>query len=85
MTEIVVSGVVAVATGLAAFVNRIHSRINRAHERINAMDNRFDNFEVRMISTYVPKADLEKALNKIDAGMHRLDEKLDRILMRHHE
>ena len=82
MTELIVTAGVAVATGITAFINRIHSRINRVHERINAMDNRFDNFEVRMISTYVPKADFEKALNKIDNGMHRLDEKLDRILMR---
>jgi len=83
MTEIFVTAGLAVATGITAFVNRIHSRINRVHERINVMDNRIDNFEVRMISTYVPKTDFDKALGKIEDGMHRLDSKLDRILMRH--
>ena len=82
MTELIVTAGVAIATGVTAFVNRIHSRINRVHERINVMDNRIDNFEVRMISTYVPKTDFDKALGKIEDGMHRLDSKLDRILMR---
>jgi len=85
MTEGIISILVAAAAGVTAFVNRVHSRINRVHERINAMDQRIDNFEVKIVSNYVAKSDFEKALGKIDAGMHRLDEKLDRILMRHHD
>lgn len=82
MTEALVSAAVAVAAGIAAFTNRVHSRINRVHERINCMDQRIDNFEVKIVSNYVAKVDFERALNKIDTGMTRLDEKLDRILMR---
>ena len=85
MTEAIISAVVALTAGIAAFTNRIHSRINRVHERINMMDQRFDNFEVKIVSNYVAKADFERALTKIDTGMNRLDEKLDRILMRGHD
>ncbi|MFZ9617873.1 MAG: hypothetical protein ACO29Y_06145, partial [Holophagaceae bacterium] len=68
---------------VAAVTNRIHSRINRVHERINGMDQRIDTFEVKIVSNFVAKHDFERALTKIDMGMNRLDEKLDRILMRH--
>jgi hypothetical protein len=83
MIEALLSAAVALTAGVAAVTNRIHSRINRVHERINLVDQRIDNFEVKMISNFVAKADFERALTKIDAGMNRLDEKLDRILMRH--
>ena len=85
MIEALLSTAVALTAGVAAVTNRIHSRINRVHERINCMDNRIDNFEVKIVSNYVAKADFERALTKIDAGMNRLDEKLDRILMRSHD
>jgi len=83
MIEALLSAAVALTAGVAAVTNRIHSRINRVHERINLVDQRIDNFEVKMISNFVANADFERALTKIDAGMNRLDEKLDRILMRH--
>lgn len=47
------------------------------------MDRRVDNFELRVVSSYVQKTDLAQIVDKMEAHMDRMEEKLDRIIMRH--
>ena len=82
MTEAIVSAGVAAIAGFAALTNRIHSRINRVHDRVTEMDRRIDNFELRVVSSYVQKSELQAALDKMEGHMCRMEEKLDRLIMR---
>tara|TARA_A200000159_G_scaffold39954_1_gene36522 strand:+ start:1680 stop:1934 length:255 start_codon:yes stop_codon:yes gene_type:complete len=82
MTEALVSATVAAIAGVAALTNRIHNRINSLHNRISEMDRRIDNFELRVASSYVSKTDLTAVLDKMEDHMTRMEEKLDRIIMR---
>ncbi len=82
MTEAIISAAVAAIAGFAALTNRIHQRINRVHDRVTEMDRRIDNFELRVVSSYVQKTDLAQIIDKMEAHMDRMEEKLDRIIMR---
>jgi uncharacterized coiled-coil protein SlyX len=82
MTEAIVSAALAAVAGVAALTNRIHNRINSVHNRISEMDRRIDGFELRVASSYVQKTDLTAVLDKMEDHMNRMEEKLDRIIMR---
>ena len=73
MLEAVVPVVVAAATGISVLFTRLHSRVN-------ALDNRIDKFELRVASDYVSKSDLNEIVDRVEAHMIRIENKLDKII-----
>lgn len=71
----------SVAAGIALFT-AIVSVHNRLHAKINEVDSRVDKVELRVAENYVQKHELATALQKMEDHMIRIEEKLDRIVMR---
>ena len=72
MVEAVIPVFVAAATGLSVLITRLHSRVT-------ALDTRVDKFELRVASDYVSKADLNEIVDRVEAHMVRIENKLDRL------
>ena len=64
--------VVAAATGFAVLTSRIYTRI--AH-----LDNKVDGIELRVVQEYVSKGDFNSALNRMEAHLVRMEDKIDAI------
>ena len=73
MIEAVVPIVIAGATGLSVLITRLHSRVS-------ALDSRVDKFELRVASEYVSKTDLNEIVDRVEAHMIRIENKLDKII-----
>ena len=73
MLEAVVPVAVAAATGFSVLITRLHSRVS-------ALDNRVDKFELRVASDYVSKTDLNEIVDRVEAHMIRIENKLDKII-----
>jgi len=73
MLEAVVPIALAGATGFSVLITRLHSRVN-------ALDNRVDKFELRVASDYVSKTDLNEIVDRVEAHMIRIENKLDKII-----
>ena len=73
MIESVIPVVIAGATGLSVLITRLHSRVS-------ALDTRIDKFELRVASDYVSKADLNEIVDRVEAHMVRIENKLDKII-----
>jgi uncharacterized coiled-coil protein SlyX len=73
MVEAAVPLVVAAATGISVLFTRLHSRVS-------ALDNRIDKFELRVASDYVSKTDLNEIVDRVEAHMVRIENKLDKII-----
>ena len=71
----------SVAAGIALFT-AIVSVHNRLHAKISDVDSRVDKVELRVAENYVQKQELAVALQKMEDHMVRIEEKLDRIVMR---
>jgi len=71
----------SVAAGIALFT-AIVSVHNRLYAKINDVDSRVDKIELRVAENYVQKQELAAALQKMEDHMIRIEEKLDRIVMR---
>ena len=69
MIEAFVPIFVAVGTGFAVLISRIHTRIH-------TLDTRVDEIELRMATEYVPKEDINYALDKIYASIERIEDKI---------
>ena len=52
--------------------------INRIHNHINTLERRVDRVELRVATEYVPKADINYALDKIYNDILRIDEKTNK-------
>ena len=63
---------VAAATGLGVLTSKLHSRI---HD----LDRRLDNTELHFAQTYLSKSEFSLALERVEAHMIRIENKLDRI------
>ena len=72
MLEIVIPLGVALASGFSVIVTRIHSRV---HE----LDRRLDQTELRIAENYLTKAEFGSALERVEAHMIRIENKLDAI------
>lgn len=70
MLESIVSAVVAVISGGAILTSRIHGRILE-------IDKRVDQIELSMAQSYITKVDFEKTLERVEAQMIRIENKLD--------
>lgn len=79
MIEAGVSAGIAVIAGVSAVANRIHNRINTVHSRISDLDRRIDTIELHLAQNYVMKTDFIAALEKMEAHMVRIEEKLDKL------
>ena len=73
MLETVVPVLIAGATGFSVLITRLHSRVS-------ALDNRIDRFELRVASDYVSKTDLNEIVDRVEAHMVRIENKLDKII-----
>ena len=73
MIEAVIPVVVAGATGVSVLISRLH-------HRVLTLDRRVDAFELRVASDYVSKADLTEIVDRVEAHMIRIENKLDRII-----
>lgn len=72
MLESIISAAIAVVSGGAILTSRLHTRINE-------VDKRIDQVELVMATRYVSKNDFEKALERVESHMIRIEDKLDAI------
>tara|TARA_B100000085_G_C18548865_1_gene515022 strand:- start:1499 stop:1744 length:246 start_codon:yes stop_codon:yes gene_type:complete len=73
MFESIISAAVAVITG--GFV--LTSRMNN---KIDALDRRVDSVELTMARSYVTKDDFASTLERVEAHMIRIEDKLDDLV-----
>ena len=72
MVESVVPIALAAATGFSVLITRLHSRVSD-------LDHRVDKFELRVAENYVSKESFSSALERVEAHMIRIENKLDKI------
>ena len=72
MLESIISAAIAVVSGGAVLTSRIHARILE-------LDKRIDQVELDMAQSYVSKRSFEKALERVEDHMIRIENKLDVI------
>ena len=75
MIEPLVTILLAGATGFSVLISKLHSRVSD-------LDNRVDTFELRVAERYVSKADLTEAMERFETHMLRIENKLDRIILK---
>ena len=73
MLEAVIPALIAGATGFSVLISKLHSRVS-------ALDTRIDQFELRVASDYVSKSDLNEIVDRVEAHMIRIENKLDKII-----
>jgi hypothetical protein len=73
MLEAVIPSVIALLTGTAVLTNRIYNRIM-------TLDRRIDAVELTMAQAYVSKGDFKIVLDRVEAHMLRIEDKLDKIV-----
>lgn len=69
----------AVCIALLTAIISVH---NRLHTKISEVDSRIDKVELRVAEKYVQKQELSTALQKMEDHMLRIENKLDRIVLR---
>ena len=75
MFEAVIPIALAGATGFSVLISKLHSRVS-------ALDSRIDTFALRVASEYVSKQDLNEIIERVEAHMVRIENKLDRIIIK---
>ena len=75
MIETVIPVFIAGVTGFSVLITRLH-------QRVTSLDNRVDAFELRVAQSYVSKTDLNEALERFETHMLRIENKLDRIILK---
>ena len=73
MLEAIIPSVIALVTGTAVLTNRIYNRIM-------TLDRRIDAVELTMAQAYVSKGDFKIVLDRVEAHMLRIEDKLDTIV-----
>ena len=73
MFEAVIPAVIAAISGGGILISRLHNRI---HD----LDRRVDGIELRMVESFVSKGDFNSALDRMEAHMVRIEQKLDKIV-----
>ena len=73
MIEAGISLGVAVVTGTGILFTRVN-------QRVSELDKRIDVFELRIAENYVPKTELSTALERVEAHMVRIENKLDALV-----
>ena len=73
MIESIVPAVIALITG--GFI-----LTSKTNEKIAALDKRVDEVELRVVSNYVSKGELQMALDRKEGHMVRIENKLDELV-----
>ena len=73
MLEAIIPVGVALATGFSVLISRIHHRV---HE----LDKRVDKVELRVATDYLSKSEFNTTLERVEAHMVRIENKLDRLV-----
>jgi hypothetical protein len=73
MIELIIPSVIAVISGMGVMTNRIYGRIME-------LDKRIDTVELSMAQAYVSKSDFKIVLDRVEAHMIRIEDKLDTIV-----
>ena len=72
MLETLIPVGVALATGFGVLMSKLHMRV---HE----LDRRVDGVELRVAENYLSKTEFSTALERVEAHMVRIENKLDTI------
>ena len=72
MIETLIPVGVAMATGFSVLIRSLHTRV---HE----LDQRVDGFELRVAEHYVSKSDFSSALERTEAHLVRIENKIDKL------
>ncbi len=72
MLEALVTAGIAALTGMSVLTSRLHNRINE-------LDRRIDKVELRVAADYVTKAELSTIMERMEAHLIRIEEKMDKI------
>jgi hypothetical protein len=72
MFEFVIPIGVAAATGFSVLITRVH---NRVHE----LDKRLDGVELRVATEYLSKSEFTLSMERVEAHMVRIENKLDQL------
>ena len=75
MIDAVAAVAIAVLSGLGMVTQKLHNRINE-------LDSRLDGVELRIASDYVTKADLNEMVERVEQHMVRIENKLDKIIIK---
>ena len=63
---------VALSTGFSVLISKLHSRIGE-------LDKRIDTVELRVATDYLSKSEFAGALERVEAHMVRIENKLDKL------
>ena len=72
MVETLIPVVVAAATGFSVLIRGLYTRV---HD----LDGRVDKFELRVAESYLSKTEFRSALERVEAHMVRIEDKLDKL------
>ena len=75
MLEAGITLAIAAVTGMAALTSKLHGRILD-------LDQRLDGIELRVAERYVSKEDMEGMIDRVEAHLIRLENKLDKLTYR---
>lgn len=73
MIEAVVTAAVAAFTGMSIITQRLHGRIND-------LDKRVDEVQLRVATEYVTKGELKDIMERMEAHLIRIEDKMDNIV-----
>ena len=71
----------AVTVGLAA-LSAMGIMTQKLHTRITELERRIDGVELKVASDYVTKYELSDLMNRMEAHLVRIEEKMDRMVDR---
>ena len=72
MIETLIPVAVAAATGFSVLIRGLYTRV---HD----LDGRVDKFELRVAESYLSKSEFKGALERVEAHMVRIEDKLDKL------
>ena len=75
MVEVLITTGIAVVTGMSVLTQRLHTRISE-------LDRRIDKVELRVASDYVTKQELSTIMERMEAHLIRIEEKMDNIALK---
>ena len=82
MIEALIPLAIATVAAGATLNSRLHQGINNVHDRIGGLDRRIDQVELSVAQDYVTKADLQAMIDRVEAHMVRIENKLDQIALK---
>lgn len=75
MTEAAVTAIISILSGLGIVTQRLHNRLSE-------LDRKIDSVHLQVAKNYVAKTDLSEITDRIEQHMVRIENKLDRIIIK---